>query len=101
MMESDNLFCVGSSFYSFTHFLSAFTSFENLTHSQFYNRDARTLTAAAKLTPKTAKKSKTDLKTYYFIRYTCITVSMTGDSRKLTETVYNVRNKNDDKCIGL
>ena len=100
-MESDNLFCVGSSFYSFTHFRSAFTSFENLTHSQFYNRDARTLTAAARLTPKTAEKAKTDLKTYYFIRYTCMTVSITVDSRKLTKIVYNVQNKNDDKCIGL
>ena len=36
-MESDS---VGSSFSSFTHFRSAFTSFGNLSQFQFYNRDA-------------------------------------------------------------
>ena len=59
-MKSDNVFCVGS---SFPHFRRAFTSFEDNTHSQFYTRDARTLTAAARLTPKIAEKANTDLTT--------------------------------------
>ena len=56
-MKSDNVFCVGS---SFPHFRRGCTSFEDNTHSQFYTRDARTLTAAARLTPKIAEKANTD-----------------------------------------
>ena len=60
-MKSDNVFCVGS---SVPHFRTAFTSFEDNTHSQFYTTmDARTLTAAARLTPTIAEKSNTDLTT--------------------------------------
>ena len=54
------MFCVGS---SSLHFRREFTSFEDNTHSQFYTRDARTLTAAARLTPKIAEKANTDLTT--------------------------------------
>ena len=55
----DQWLCVGS---SFLHFRRAFTTFENKTPNQFYNRNARTLTAAAKLTPKIAEKANKDLK---------------------------------------
>ena len=67
-MKSDNVFCVGFSFSSFPDFRRAFTSSIGPTHSQFYTRDARTLTAAARLTPKIAEKTNKALK-YYFIRY--------------------------------
>ena len=70
-MKLDNVFCVGS---SFPHFRRAFTSFEDNTHSQIYTRDARTSTAAARLTPKIAEKANTDLNTSSDrgLQYTCI-----------------------------
>ena len=63
------MFCVGSTFSSFPHSRRAFTTFEDNTHSEFYTRDARTLKAAARITPKKAEKANTDLK-YYYIKYT-------------------------------
>ena len=65
------MFCVGSTFSSFSLFRTAFSTFEDNTHSEFYTRDARTLTAAVRLTPKIAEKANKDLK-YYFIKYACI-----------------------------
>ena len=79
LSKSDNVFCVGS---SFPHFRRAFTSFEDNTHSQFYTRDVRTLTAAARLTPKFAEKANTDLTTSSDTRVGPIHVGSTDIGRR-------------------